>query len=303
MKDWLECVPNFSAGRDPEVVAELHRAIAGAEGVHLLDRTADTDHNRSVFTFAGEPAAVSGALFAAARVAVERIDLRRHAGVHPRIGALDVAPFVPLEQTPRDAAIAAAHAFGERLWRELAVPVYFYGRAARSPARQALERVRRGGFEGLAAAVANDPSRRPDIGGPELHPSAGATAVGVRPLLVAFNVNLDTSDPRPARRIARLVRESSGGYPAVKALGLELQRAGLTQVSMNLVDYRITSPSTVFERIVEEARRDGVRVSGSELIGLIPAAALEPLGPDRLRIAGFTPDRVLENRLRAVRGR
>jgi glutamate formiminotransferase len=216
---------------------------------------------------------------------------------------LDVAPFIPLDTLGWESAIETARRFGRSLWDELAVPVYFYGRAAATPERERLENLRRGGFEGLAEAALRDPARRPDIGGPGLHPSAGATAVGVRKLLVAFNVNLATRDAAVAKRIAKLIRESSGGYKAVKALGLELPEAGLTQVSMNLTDYEVTSPSTVFERILAEAARAGVEVTGSELIGLIPAAALVPLGAAGLRIAELSPDRILENRIRAARAR
>jgi glutamate formiminotransferase len=303
MKDWIECVPNFSEGRDASVLAALRDAVETAPGVHLFDQTADVDHNRSVFTFAGEPGPVSEALFAAARVAVERIDLRRHQGVHPRIGALDVAPFVPLDALDWKTAIETAHAFGERLWQELRVPAYFYGRAARRMEHERLEDVRRGGFEQLSLAALENPARRPDVGGPGLHPSAGATAVGVRKFLVAFNVNLRTGDISVARRIARAIRESSGGYPAVKALGLDLRAAGLTQVSMNLTDYEATSPSTVFERIRGEAELAEVEIAGSELIGLIPEAALAPLGPEGLRIESFSPRCILENRIREARAR
>ena len=303
MSEWIECVPNFSEGHDIVVLQALARAIGETDGVHLLHQTADIDHNRSVFTFVGEPEPVARALLAAASVAVERIDLRRHRGVHPRIGALDVAPFVPLEGAGWDVAIEAACSFAERLWLERGVPVYYYGRAARSAERERLENIRKGGFEGLSVAALEDPARRPDVGGPGLHPSAGASAVGARQFLVAFNVNLRTPDVSVARRIAQTIRTSSGGYPAVKALGLELEHAGLTQVSMNLTDYQTTSPSTVFERICAEAASAGVEVAGSELIGLIPAAALEPLGPAGLRIEDFSVDRILENRLRAVRGR
>ncbi|MEZ5391883.1 MAG: hypothetical protein R2724_03170 [Bryobacterales bacterium] len=198
-------------------------------------------------------------------------------------------------------AIETAHIFGRRLWQELSIPAYFYARAATTPDRERLENVRRGGFEGLREAVLVDPSRRPDVGGPALHPSAGATAVGARKFLVAFNVNLATRDPTLARRIARTIRASSGGYPAVKALGLELPHAGLTQVSMNLTDYEVTSPSTVFTRIEAEAKSAGVAVAGSELIGLIPRAALEPLGARGCVIQDFSPDRILENRVRQAR--
>ncbi|MCB1020173.1 MAG: glutamate formimidoyltransferase [Bryobacterales bacterium] len=301
MTPWVECVPNFSEGRDADVLAALRQAITGSAGVHLLDWSADEDHNRSVFTFVGPPREASEALFAAACVAAERIDLRRHQGQHPRIGALDVAPFIPLERLSWDAAIETAHAFGRRLWDELAIPVYFYARAALAPERERLENVRRGGFEGLRQEVLTDLARRPDVGGQALHPSAGATAVGARKLLVAFNVNLETRDPALARRIARSIRASSGGYPAVKALGLELPHAGLTQVSMNLTDYEVTSPSTVFARIEAEARAAGVSVAGSELIGLIPRAALKPLGAEGMRIQGFSPDRILDNRIRQAR--
>ena len=302
MTGWIQCVPNFSEGRDPATLRALCEAVEQTAGACLLDSSADADHNRAVLTLAGEPAAAGEAVLAVARVAVERIDLRRHEGAHPRIGALDVAPFVPLEKRGWEAAIAAAHRLGERLWEELRVPAYFYGRAALRPERERLEHVRRGGFEGLRAAALENPARRPDVGGPALHPSAGAAAVGARTFLIAFNVNLRTRDIAVARAIARTIRESSGGYRAVKALGLALSRAGLTQVSMNLTDYAITSPSTVYRRIREEAAAAGVEVAGSELIGLIPAAALEPLGPEGLGLRDFSANRILENRLRAVRG-
>ena len=295
---WIECVPNISEGRDEAVLEELAKAVSGSPGAHLLDWSADADHNRSVYTFIARPSNAVEAVLALARVAVERIDLRRHEGAHPRMGALDVAPFVPLEGVSWDTALETAQAFAQRMWTELGVPSYFYGAAARRPDRERLENVRRGGFERLRELAPADPARQPDVGGPGLHPSAGATAVGVRKILIAFNVNLETSNLAIARRIAVVIRESSGGYPAVKALGLDLPRARLTQVSMNLTDYERTSPSTVFERICAEAAAAGVAVKESELIGLIPAAALEPLGADGLRIADFSADRILDNRIR-----
>ncbi len=265
--------------------------------MRLLDMSADPDHNRSVATIVGDPEAVLEALLDAAAFAVERIDLRRHRGAHPRIGALDVAPFIPLGDPPGEAsweaAIDVARRFAERLWRELGVPSYFYGRAALRAERRRLESFRAKGFEGLLEA-AGDAAMRPDAGGPGLHPSAGATAVGVRKPLIAYNVNLATTDPGPARRIARAVRESSGGLPCVKALGLELKGAGLTQVSMNLTDYEVTPPQQAFKRIVELAREEGVAVAGSELIGLIPAAALRGAGAEGLGLAELNPARVLE---------
>ncbi len=304
----IEAVPNFSEGRDERVVegivaaARSGGAVAGGGvaggAAWLLDRTSDGDHNRSVLTLAGAPEDVEEAVMRAAATAVERIDLRTHRGGHPRIGALDVAPFVALREIDRETLVERVRAFGERLWRDLGTPVYFYGWAAGEKGRR-LEEVRRGGFEALAADGGR--TRRPDIGGPAPHPTAGATAVGARPYLIAFNVSLETSDPGPARRIARQVRESSGGYRAVKALGLELPSSGRTQVSMNLTDFQTTSPKTVFERILAEAAAEGVAVVESELIGLIPEAALEGTSGEELRIKGFDPSRmILERRLAAL---
>lgn len=293
----VEAVPNFSEGRDAGTLEALREALSAEPGAYLLDYSADGDHHRSVYTIAGEPNAVADVLLRAAAVAVKRIDLIRHAGAHPRIGALDVAPFAPLRGVSWEACVELARGFAQRLWDELEVPSYFYGRAAARPERQRLERVRRGGFEQLREAALHDPDRRPDVGGPLLHRTAGATAVGVRTLLIAFNVNLRTQDPTSARRIARLIRESSGGYPCVKALGLELPGQGLTQVSMNLTDFRRTGLKTVVQRIQHEAAADGVECAGSELIGLAPRAAFEGASPAELLLQGFSPDRILENSL------
>jgi len=262
---WVECVPNFSEGRNLQTLDAIERAVGDTPGAVLLDRTSDSDHNRSVFTFVGPPAAVGEALVAAAAVAVERIDLRAHSGVHPRLGALDVAPLIPMREGRWESCVGLAKAVGQRLWKELTLPVYYYGRAARSTDRERLEKVRRGGFE--------DPEMLPDVGGPELHPSAGAVAVGVRQFLIAYNVNLKTSEVRVAKRIARSVRESSGGLPAVKALGLALESRELTQVSMNLVDFERTPIHAAFEHVQREAASLGVEVAGAELIGLVPQRA------------------------------
>ncbi len=277
----LESVPNFSEGRDPVVLQRLRALLGGNSAVRLLDFGADADHHRSVATLAGEPGPLVDVLLAAAAFAVEHIDLRRHQGAHPRIGALDVAPFVPLGRASWKEAIDTARSFASRLWSELGVPSYFYGRAALTPERERLESFRARGFEALREA-ARLPAYRPDVGGPELHPSAGATAIGVRKPLIAYNVNLATSDPGPARRIARAIRESSGGFPCVKALGLVLEHAGLTQVSMNLTDFDLTPPHTVYERIVELARAEGVEPAGAELIGLMPRGALIAAGARHL---------------------
>ncbi len=299
MASILECVPNCSEGRDAAFVEDVREAVSRFHGVALLDFTADPDHHRSVFTMAGAPNAVSEAMFAVARLAVERIDLRSHRGEHPRMGALDVAPFVPLGEMSKAEAIEAARRFAQRLWEELRVQSYFYGLAATTPARERLEDVRRGGFEAL---LANNPSRRPDVGGPSVHPTAGATAVGVRKPLIAWNIELATADVAPAKRIARLIRESSGGLPAVKALGLALPTRGATQISINLVDYERTAPRQVFDRICELATAEGVPVVDTELIGLIPRQALGQDGGEGLRIRGFHPLMVLEDRIEQALG-
>lgn len=295
----LECVPNCSEGRDAAFLADVRDAVSRVAGVALLDSTADPDHHRSVFTMAGVQETVSAALFEVAKLAVERIDLRVHKGEHPRMGALDVAPFVPLGDMSDGQAIEAARRFAERLWVELRVPSYFYGLAATAPERERLEDVRRGGFEALSAG---DSSRTPDVGGPRIHPTAGATAVGVRRPLIAWNVELATADAAPAKRIARKIRESSGGMPAVKALGVALPTRHTTQVSMNLVDYQRTGPGAVFDRISELAAAEGVAVVDSELIGLIPRKALGQDGGEGLRIRGFNPSMILENRIEEALG-
>lgn len=299
MVSLLECVPNCSEGRAPAFLEDVRDAVRRVAGVALLDSTADRDHHRSVFTMAGAPEVVSAALFEIAKLAVERIDLRVHKGQHPRMGALDVAPFVPLGDMSDGQAIDAARGFAARLWEELQVPSYFYGLAATAPERKRLEDVRRGGFEAL---LAGDPSRVPDVGGPRIHPTAGATAVGVRRPLIAWNVELATADPAPAKRIARMIRESSGGLPAVRALGLALPTRHTTQVSMNLVDYERTGPQAVFDRISELAAAEGVAVIDSELIGLIPQKALGQDGGEGLRIRGFRPSMILENRIEEALG-
>jgi len=297
MKGWVECVPNFSEGRNSDVLARLRQAIASVQGVVLLDETADADHNRSVFTFVGPPELVGEALLQAAAVAVESIDLRSHQGCHPRIGALDVAPFVPLNESDREAAVALARRMGEELWQRLHVPVYFYGDAAMSQARRLLEDVRRGQFEGLSERLPADVIRRPDIGGDVLHPTAGATAIGVRRFLIAFNVDLETTDIAVARQIARHVRQSSGGLPFVKALGLPLPSRGRTQVSMNLTNFEQTPLPAVFEAVRREAERLGTKVARSEIIGLAPRAALADSDFAAMRIEPSGRTVILEDRL------
>jgi len=296
----VECVANFSEGRDDEVVGRIAAGIRSVAGVILLDRHMDADHNRAVITFAGSPdAVVEGALGGVQR-AVALIDLSRHNGVHPRIGAADVVPFVPLKGvTLEDCARLAVQA-GEEIWRRFGVPVYLYEAAARRPERVNLASVRRGQFEGLRERARIDPESGPDIGGPDPHPTAGATAVGARSFLIAYNVNLDTPDVEIARRIARRIRQSSGGFPGIKAMGVVLASRGFAQVTMNLTDFEHTLLDRVFEAIEAEAARGGVKIVSTEIVGLIPREAFDLAPRFFLRAENFRDDVILENRLAAL---
>jgi glutamate formiminotransferase / formiminotetrahydrofolate cyclodeaminase len=287
----VECVPNFSEGRRPEVVDAIVSAMTAVPGVFLLGRESDKDHNRSVVTLAGEPDAVLEAAFLGAREAAMRIDLREHKGEHPRMGAMDVIPFVPIRGVEMADCVTLAETLAARIGRELGIPTFLYGDAARSEARVNLPDVRRGEFEGLREAIGNDPARKPDFGPEHIHESAGATAVGARFFLIAYNVNLETRDVKLAKRIAKAIREKDGGMPAVKAMGFELAAEGCVQVSMNLVDYRKTSPAQAFARIAELAAAEGVAVRESELVGLVPQAALDDNAGTALKIKGFDPNR------------
>jgi glutamate formiminotransferase/glutamate formiminotransferase/formiminotetrahydrofolate cyclodeaminase len=260
-------VPNFSEGRDAETVHAIEQAIRSVSGVMLLRSEMDPDHNRSVITFAGAPEAVAEGALCGIAAAVERIDLRRHHGVHPRIGAADVVPFVPLQGATLEDCAAIAHRTGEAVWTKLGIPVYFYEAAAVTAERAPLENVRRGGFE--------HPSLAPDLGGPALHPSAGACAIGARKLLVAFNVNLNTTDLSVAKAIARKIRASSGGLPFVKAMGVPLLSRSLVQVSMNLTDFEQTPLRRAYEAVSQEASAQGVVIAGTQIVGLIPQQAAE----------------------------
>jgi glutamate formiminotransferase len=296
----IEAVPNVSEGRRPEVVDEIVAAFAGASPeVLVLDRSSDPDHNRTVLTLAGPGPALVGAAVAGAAACARLIDLTNHRGVHPRMGALDVLPFVPLGEATRlsgaadpdlDCAALAVRA-GRRIAAEAGVPVYLNGAAARRPDRAALPAVRGRGFESLRDAP------DPDLGGPGLHPTAGATAVGAREVLIAYNVELAGADLELARRIAAAVRERDGGLPAVRAMGVALAERGLVQVSMNLLDYKVTPPAAAFAAVAELAERAGARVEASEIVGLVPAAALAGTDPATLRLRGFTPELLLERRL------
>lgn len=298
----VECVPNFSEGRDPAVIEALAAAVTSVPGVALLDRHSDPDHHRTVLTFAGSPAAVSESAFRAVAVAVERIDMRRRTGtdrgVHPRVGAADVVPFVPLRGATMSDCVALAGALGERLARELGLPIYLYGAAARRPERARLPWLRRPEFEGLAAALAT-PERAPDFGPARPHPSAGATVVGARGLLLAFNLDLATSDLAVAKRIAKTIRESSGGMPGVQARGLTLPLQGRVQVTTNLLDLARSGPGKVFAEVERLAALEGTRVAACELVGLMPRDAVREAAEVLLRLPQPLGGRVLEDRLEA----
>ncbi len=292
----LECVPNFSEGRRPEVIERLGEVAGSVAGAHLLDRSSDLDHNRTVLTLAGSPEPLVEVLEELMAVAVDRIDLRRQSGVHPRIGAVDVVPFVPLRDAPMAVAVRTALSLAERAARRFELPVFLYGRAARRPERAELSALRQDGLRGVAQRLARV-GGEPDFGPAGLHPSAGAVAVGARDFLVAFNAFLDTDDVRVARAIARRVRTASGGLPALKAIGVALESRGCAQVSMNLVDYRVTSPARALEAVEREAARRETRVVGTELVGLIPGEALESSSPAELGIENFHDGLILENAL------
>ena len=297
MQVLIESVPNYSEGRRLEVVDELAAAVSATPGVHLLDRTSDASHNRSVLTLAGEADAVTRALEATVEVAIREIDMERHAGEHPRIGAVDVVPFVPLGETTMDQAIARARTFGRGVAERFGIPVFLYARAAMRPDRVRLADVRRGGYEGLRDEIATS-GREPDYGPARTHPRAGAMAVGARPFLIAWNINLESADLDLAKRIARRVRESGGGLPAVQANGFMIEELGCAQVSMNLLDFATTPVWRVWEEVRAVAAEDGVGLRESELIGLAPLAAFMDVATH----AGAPADAPVEDRFAAAAG-
>ena len=298
MSRLVECVPNFSEGRRREVVDQILAAIAAVPGVTLLDAEMDPDHNRSVLTFAGEPEPVMEAAFQAVKKASELIDLNQHKGQHPRMGASDVVPFVPVENVTLDDCAEMARQVGRRIGEELAIPVFLYEAAASSPARTSLADVRRGEFEGLREAIGKDPARKPDFGPEKIHATAGATAVGARRFLVAFNANLNTEDVRVAKAVAAAIREQSGGLKNVRALGFSIEGGRRAQVSMNLVNVEATPIHRVLALVRAEAARHGAAISGCEVVGLVPEAALIDAAEHGLQLEGFHRDQVLERRLR-----
>jgi glutamate formiminotransferase len=300
MAGLIECVPNFSEGRRAEVVEEIVRAVSQIDGVTILDHSRDVTHNRSVVTFAGAAEPVVRAATTAVGRALELIDMEKHEGAHPRIGAVDVIPFVPLGNTRLEECIDLARRFGEQIAVRFGLPVYLYGEAALRPERRRLADVRRGQYEGLRDELGVEPSRDPDFGPARLHPRGGAVAVGARKPLIAFNVNLATDDLALARRIAHRIRESSGGLPAVQAMGVLLDNPGeprRAQVSMNLVDWERTGIARAVREIRQLAREAGTDIDHCELIGLAPTAALLEVAADALALRDFTPDQALELRL------
>jgi len=299
-KRLVECVPNFSEGRDEARVRAIADAISSVPGAVLLDLEMDPDHHRSVITFVAPPEAAVEAALAGAAKAVELIDLNTHRGAHPRIGALDVLPFVPLAGVSMEDCVHLAERAAAELWKRLRIPCYLYEAAAKRPERVQLENIRRGQFEALREEMGKNPERDPDVGEPVLHPTAGATAVGARKFLIAYNILLRTPDVEIAKQIARAVRFSSGGYRYVKAMGVELASRGMAQVSMNLTDFESTPVHRVFETVKREAERFGVAVAESEIVGLVPKKALEMAAEYYLQIGNFQPSVVLENRLEAV---
>lgn len=299
MSTLVECVPNFSEGRDKSKVDAIVDAMK-MPGVYLLDREMDSDHNRCVITIVGEREAIQEAAIRGVGKASEVIDLNNHTGAHPRMGAADVVPFIPIDGVTIEDCVAMANYVGEQIWHRYQIPVYLYESAARVPERQGLENIRRGQFEGIRAEIATNAARRPDIGEPRMHPTAGATVVGARKFLIAYNVFLNTPDVEVAKKIAKAVRFSSGGLRFVKGAGFLVR--GLAQVSMNLTDFEQTPIHRVFEVVKREAARYGVMPVSSEIVGLIPKKALEQAAEWFLQVENFDSSLILENRLASVMG-
>jgi glutamate formiminotransferase / formiminotetrahydrofolate cyclodeaminase len=293
----VECVPNFSEGRDAAKIDAIVASILAVPEIALLDRESDADHNRSVLTFVGPPAAVAEAAFRSVETAVALIDLTTHQGAHPRIGAADVVPFIPIGGVTLEDCVKLAERLGNEIWTKLKVPVYHYEAAAKRPERVNLENIRRGQFEALLKEMGTAPERQPDCGDAVCHPTAGATVVGARKFLIAYNVNLGTPDVAIAKKIAKTIRFSSGGFRFVKSMGVTLASRNLAQVSINLTDFEQTPMHLVYETVRREAERYGVPVVGSEIVGLIPKKALEMSAEYFLRFENFRPELVLENRI------
>ncbi|MCU1284555.1 MAG: Formiminotransferase-like protein [Acidobacteriales bacterium] len=299
MSTLVECVPNFSEGRDKAVVDAIVEAMQ-VKGVYLLDREMDTDHNRCVITLVGDRDAIAEAAIRGVGKASELIDLTKHQGAHPRMGAADVIPFIPIEGVTLEDCVAISKHVAEEIWKRFQIPTYLYEAAARTPERQNLENIRRGQFEGIRDDIATNPARKPDFGEAKVHPTAGATVVGARKALIAYNVFLNTTDVDIAKKVAKAVRYSSGGLRYVKGAGFSVR--GMAQVSMNLTDFEQTPIARVFEYVKREAARYGVATTSSEIVGLIPKKALEQAAEWFLQVENFDSSLILENRLAAVMG-
>jgi len=293
----VECVPNFSEGRRKNVVDEIAKEIESTKDAKLLDIQMDKDHNRSVITFIGTPQAVEKAAFKAAKKATELIDLRKHKGEHPRIGATDVIPFVPISSITMDECVVIAKQLGKEIAEKLKIPIYLYEAAATRPDRANLADIRKGEFEGLSKEIGKNPDRKPDFGEAKIHPSAGATVVGAREPLIAYNINLGTNNLEIAKKIATVIRHKDGGFRYVKALGFEIKERGIVQVSMNLVNYKRSPIFRVFEMVRLEAERYGVPIIGSEIVGLTPLDALIDTADYYLRLENFNKSQIMETRL------
>jgi glutamate formiminotransferase len=293
----VECVPNFSEGRRPEVVTAIADAIAAVETACILDTHIDPDHNRSVITFVAATENVVEAAVSGVAKAAELIDMRAHKGEHPRLGATDVLPFIPIGEVRMDECVELAHRAGERIANGLGLPVYFYEQAALRPDRKNLEDVRRGALELLREQISTNPDRAPDVGPAQVHATAGAIVVGARSFLIAFNVVLSSTDINVARQIARAIRGRSGGLPFLKALGFQLHSKDLVQVSMNLVDYQITGMAEAFDAVKREAEKLGVEVLTAEIVGLVPRDALDEEAEYFSSIENFSEAKILENQI------
>ena len=302
MKRLIESVPNFSEGRDPAKVDAIVHAMSSVPGVYVLDREMDADHNRCVITLAGEPDAVAEAALLGTGKAMELIDMTQHTGAHPRVGAADVVPFIPIEGVTIEDCVALARRVGTEIWRRFRIPVFFYEAAATRPDRVNLENVRRGQFEGLREEMKRSHDRQPDVGEPKVHPTAGVTVVGARKFLIAYNVNLNTPDVGIANKIAKAIRFSSGGLRYVKSMGVELKARNLAQVSINLTDFEQTPMHRVYEIVKREAERYGAVPVGSEIVGLVPKKAIEMAADYFLQLENFSPSQVFENKLEAALG-
>ena len=298
----IECVPNFSEGRKAETVQSIAQAIAAVNSACVLDMHIDPDHNRSVITFVASPEKVVEAAVSAVRRAAELIDMRTHQGEHPRLGATDVLPFVPVGDVTMEDCVRAAHEAGEMIARELSIPVYYYEHAALRPERVNLEDVRRGALELLRQQITTNPDRAPDAGLAQVHDSAGAIAVGARPFLIAFNVILRSDDIDVARQIARKIRARTGGLPFVKALGFRLHTRALVQVSMNLVNYEVTGMTAAYDAVAREADLLGVQIESAEIVGLVPRDALDREAGYFTKLENFSEAKILEHQIRVICG-